>query len=134
MTNYTGRAFLLKVGTWSGGTTVADCQEHSLKVGVEEVDITNKSSNAYRTLLDGAGTKSLEVTLSGIVTNDAGFETFQGYAFAGSINAMGLGWADSDTLDASWLISNFEITGPHNGAQTFTATLKSSGTYTFTGA
>lgn len=134
MTDYTGRAFVLKTGTWSGGTVVAECQAHTLTVGVEAVEITNKSSNAFRTLLEGAGTKSIEISLNGIVSNDASFETFQGYAFAGSINAMAMGWADSDTLEASFLITNFAITGEHNGAQTFSATLQSSGTYTFTGA
>lgn len=134
MTNYTGRAFVLKNGTWSGGTTVADCQAHSLKVGHELVEITNKSSSGYRTLLEGAGTKSISVTLSGIVTNDSGFETLQGYCFAGSINAHALGWADSDTLEASFLASSLELGAEHNGAQTFSITLESSGTYTFTGA
>jgi predicted secreted protein len=68
------------------------------------------------------------------MTNAASVETFQGYAFAGSINAMAMGWADSDTLEASFLITKFEITGEHNGEQYFTATLESSGTYTFAGA
>ncbi len=134
MTNYTGRAFLLKNGTWSGGTAVADCKSHTLTVNQEAVDITNKSSNGYRTLLEGAGNKSIEVQISGVITTDSAFETFQGYAFAGSINAHALGWADGDTLEASFLITNFAITGEYNGAQTFTATLQSSGTYTFTGA
>lgn len=134
MTNYNGRDFVLKNGTWAGGTTVADCRTHSLRVGHEMVDITNKSSSGYRTLLEGAGTKSITVTLGGVVSNDSAFETFQGYAFAGSINAHALGWADSDTLEASFLITSFEVTGEHNGEQQFTATLESSGTYTFTGA
>ncbi len=134
MTNYKGRDFLLKNGTWSGGTTVGDCRAHSLKVAHETVDITNKSSSGFRTLLEGAGTKSISVSIAGIMTSDSGFETFQGYAFAGSINAHALCWADGDTLEASFLIADFEVTGEYNGAQEFTATLQSSGTYTFTGA
>lgn len=134
MTNYKGRDFLLKIGTWSGGTAIADCRTHSLRINHELVDITNKSSNGYRTLLEGAGTKSVTVTFGGIMTNDAGFETFQGYANAGSINAMAMGWADADTLEGSFQVSSFEITGEHNGEQTFTATLESSGSWTFTGA
>lgn len=134
MTDYTGRAFLIKTGTWSGGTEVAECQENSLRVGVEAVEITHKGSNAFRTLLEGAGTKSITLSGSGIVSNVAGFETFKGYAFAGSINAMAMGFADGDTLEASFLITSFEITGAHNGAQTFSFTAESSGTYTYTAA
>src|SRR5262245_12000547 len=119
MTDYTGRAFIIKTGTWSGGTEVAECQENSLRVGVELVEITHKGSNAFRTLLEGAGTKAITLSGSGIVSNVAGYETFQGYAFAASANALAMGWADGDTLEASFIISSFELTGVHNGAQTF---------------
>ena len=134
MTDYTGRAFLLKTGTWSGGTEVAECRSNTLSGNIEMVDITSKASNAFRTLLEGAGTKSITISGSGNVSNVAGFETFQGYWFAGSINALAMGWADGDTLEASFLITSFQITGEHNGAQTFTFSAESSGTYTFTGA
>lgn len=133
MTNYVGRDFLLKLGAWSGGTTVADCRTHTLSLNNQQVDITNKSSSGYQTLLEGAGTKSLRVTFGGLVSNDSGFETFQGYAVANSINAMSLGgFGDSDYIEGSFAIENFEITGEHSGEQTFTATLASSGSYTLT--
>jgi TP901-1 family phage major tail protein len=134
MTNYKGRDFLLKLGTWSSGNTIAGGREHTLRYGHELVDVTNKGSNGYRTLLEGAGTKSVSVTFSGVIENDAYFETFQGYANAGSINAMALGWADGDKLEGSFMISTFEISGAHNNEQTFTATLESSGEWTYTGA
>lgn len=135
MTNYKGRDFLLKLGTWSGGTTIADCRTHTLTIGNEQVDITNKSSNGFRTLLEGAGTKSLRVQFGGVVSNDTGFESLQGYAIANSINAMALGgFGDSDVIEGSFAIESFEITGEQNGEQTFTATLASSGSYTLTAA
>jgi predicted secreted protein len=133
MTNYKGKDFILKLGTWSGGNAIADCRTHSLKIGNAQVEITNKSSNSFRTLLEGAGTKSLGVTFGGVVTNDTYFETFQGYAYANSINAMALGgMGDGDYVEGSFAISDFEITGDHDGEQTFTATLMSSGAYTLT--
>lgn len=134
MANYKGRDFVLKNGTWSGGTTIADCREHTLRINHEAVDTTNKSSNGFRTLLEGAGTKSLSITFGGVMTNDAGFETFQGYANAGSINAHAIGWADGDTIEGSFQVTSFEITGSFNNEQAFSATLESSGTWTFTPA
>lgn len=134
MTNYAGRSFLLKNGTWSGGTSVGDCRTHSLRLNNEMVDITNKSSAGYRTLLASAGTQSIQITFGGVMTNDSGFETFQGYAFAGSINAHAMGWADGDTLEGNFQVTSYEITGEYNGEQTFTATLESSGSWTFTPA
>lgn len=134
MTDYTGRAFLLKTGTWSGGVEVAECTENTLRIGHETVEITHKGSAGYRTLLEGAGTKSVTLSGSGIVSNVAGYETFQGYANAGSINAMAMGWADSDTLEGSFMITSFEVTGSHNSAQTFSFTAESSGAWTYTAA
>lgn len=134
MANYKGRVFLLKVGTWAGGVTVGDCREHGLTLNNELVDITNKSSNGYRTFLEGAGTKSIDITVSGVITSDAGFETLQGYALADSINAMAMQWADGDTLEGSFAIENFQVSGSYNNEQNFSMTLKSSGSWTFTPA
>lgn len=134
MANYAGRDFILKLGTWSGGTVVAECTAHTLTIAHETVDITNKSSAGFRTLLAAAGTKSVDISVNGIVTDNAGFETFQGYANAGSINAMSMGWADGDTLEGSFQITSFALTGEVSGAQTYSASLASSGSWTFTAA
>lgn len=134
MTNYAGKAFLLKVGTIAAGTAVGDCKAHSLKINNEQVDITNKSSNGWRTLLAGAGVQSAEVTLSGVVTNDAGYETLQGYCLANSINTMSMQWADGDGIEGGFACSGLEIGGEYNGEQTFSVTLMSSGQPTFTQA
>jgi TP901-1 family phage major tail protein len=134
MTDYKGRDFLLKNGTWSGGTTVADCRTHSLRLNNEQVEITNKSSAGYQTLLAGAGTQSITITFGGLVSNDSGFETLQGYAFANSINAHAMGWADGDTLEGNFAVESLELGGEHNGEQTFTCTMRSSGTWTFSGS
>jgi predicted secreted protein len=134
MTNYAGRAFVLKVGTISGGTTVADCKAHSLKINNEQVDITNKSSAGWRTLLAGAGVQSVEISLNGVMTNDTGYETLQGYVTANSINTMSMQWADLDGIEGSFASSGLEIGGEYNGEQTFSVTLMSSGQPTFTQA
>lgn len=134
MANYKGRDFLLKTGTWAAGVVIADCRTHSFRINHELVDVTTKSSAGFRTLLEGAGTKSLTVSFGGVVGNDAGFEAFQGFANAGSVNAHALGWADGDTIEGSFQVSSFEVTGEFNGEQTFTATLESSGSWTFTAA
>lgn len=134
MTDYKGRDFLLKTGTWSGGTVLADCRTHTLAFNHGTVDITNKSSNGYRTLLESAGTKSLTITFGGLVSNDASFETFQGYANAGGINTYSMGWGDGDTVEGAFQVTAFSIDGAHDGAQEFTATLESSGSWTLTPA
>ena len=43
----------------------------------QEIDITSGSSNENRELLDGHGTKSHQVTFSGVVQNDATFKALE---------------------------------------------------------
>lgn len=134
MTNYAGNSFLLKIGTWSGGTAIADCRTHSLSRNNEQVDVTNKSSSNWRTLLAAAGTKSWDITFDGVMTNDSGFETLQGYMDANSINAFAMQWADGDTIEGNFAVSSFEVAAGTNAEQTFSCTLMSSGAVTLTGA
>ena len=132
MTNYAGKTFLLKVGTIAAGVVVGDCKAHSLKLNNDQVDITNKSSAGWRTFLSGAGVQSVEISLNGVMTNDAGYETLQGYCLANSINTMSMQWGDSDGIEGSFAASGLEIGGEYNGEQTFSVTLMSSGQPTFT--
>lgn len=129
-----GRLFLLKLGASGAGGTIGGSRNLSAQIGNEAVDITNKDSSGFRTLLEGAGTQTLDLTFDGIASDDSVYETFKGYAQAGSINAMQVIGPDNDALSASFLITSFQESGAYNGEITFTASLQSSGTITFTQA
>lgn len=129
-----GRNFLLKEGTAAAGTTLAGMRTTGVTLNNEQVDITNKDSSGWRTLLEGAGTQSLEITAEGVFTDAAVEETVRGYAFANSINAFGLLFGNGDSIDASWAISNYQRSGTHNGEETYSMTLQSSGSITYTAA
>jgi predicted secreted protein len=131
MTAQKGILFLLKLGASGAGGTLAMMRATSYKLGVEMVDITNKDSGGFRTLLEGAGTKSLTIDVSGLACTDSTFETFKGLAQAGSLNTFQLVEPDGDTIEASFLITNFSASGDYNKEFTFTATLESSGTIAF---
>jgi predicted secreted protein len=126
-----GISFLLKLGAAGVGGTLAAMRSTSYKLGVEMVEITNKDSASFRTLLEGAGTKSLSINVAGLATTDATYETFKGLAQAAALNTFQLLEPDGDTIEASFLITNFEASGDFNKEFTFTATLESSGTITF---
>jgi TP901-1 family phage major tail protein len=135
MTAYTGRSMTLKLGTWAAGTALAQVRTHTLTMDHEVVDITNKDSNGFRTILEGAGTKSIGITMDGIVDNAASYETLFSAANAGSISTYSIGgMGDGDVIEGSFHLSNFETSGAHNGEQTFSVTLNSSGAWTLTAA
>lgn len=129
-----GLSMLLKLGTVASPTTVAGLKNTTLSLNNEMVDVTTKSSSGYRTLLAQAGVQSLTITANGTAESDSGFETLQGYAFANSINTMNMIFGDGDTIEGSFQVTKFEISGDYNGAQTFTITLESSAQWTFTAA
>lgn len=129
-----GISMLLRTGTVASPTTVAGLRSTTLSLNNEMVDVTNKDSAGYRTLLAQAGVQSITLTANGTAESAAGFETLQGYAFANSINTMNMIFGDGDTIEAAFQITKFEIAGDYNGAQTFSITLESSGQWTFTPA
>lgn len=133
MTAYKGRSLTVKLGTAAAGVIISQCRTHTIRVNHELVDITNKDSNGFRTLLEDAGTKSISISIEGIVDNSTVFESLQSNANTGAISTYAItGLADSDTLEGNFLLANFEASGAYNGEQTFTCTLESSGAWTYT--
>lgn len=134
MTGYKGRNMTLKLGTGGSATIITQARTHGMTLNNELVDITNKDSNGFRTLLEDAGLKSLELTIEGIVDNTTSFEEFQGNAFANTLDQYRLEFGDSDAIEGLFQISNYTINGPTGTEQTFSATLASSGQWTLTAA
>lgn len=125
-----GRSFILKLGTAAAGTKIAAMRETSFTINGEAVESTNKDSSGWRELVDGAGTTSMTISASGVLTGVAQAQTLRGYAADKSLNAYGIVWDDGDTLDASFQLTVFEAAGSHNGEQTYSITLESSGSVT----
>lgn len=129
-----GRSFLLKQGTAAGGTTLAGMRTTGLTINNEQVDITNKDSAGWRTLLEAAGTQSMDISVEGVFTNAAVEHTVRGYALANSINAFALVFGDADYIEGTWAISNYQRSGAFNGEETYSMTLQSSGQPVYTSA
>lgn len=129
-----GRAFLLKLGTAAGGTTIAGMRTTSFSAGGEAVEITNKDSDGWRELLAAAGTRQMSISASGVLSGNGQATTLLGYVTARSINAFGIVFDNGDTLDGAWQMTQFQAAGEHNGEQTYDVTLESSGPVTVTPA
>lgn len=129
-----GRSTLLKQGTAAGGTTVAGVRTLGINLSNGMVDITTKDSAGTRALLEDAGVTSVSLQVEGVFTDAAVEETVRGYAFANSINAFGIVLGNADTIDASWQITSYSRNTGFDDAETFSMTLESSGTITYTAA
>jgi len=134
MTAQDGINFLLKIGAVAGSpVTVAAARTNSMTINNEMVEITNKDSNKFRTLLEGAGVKSLSLDIEGVLDKGGTSVTdFMQNAINNSIDIYSLFFNGGFTIEGSFQIESYTLSGDHNTEQTFTATLQNSGTYTLT--
>lgn len=132
MANLKGRLYLLKLNSDGSGGTLAGMRNLSMKIANEIVDITNKDSAGWRTLLDGAGTQSVTISADGVAADHGTYATLKGYAQNNSINGFQVVGPDGDLIALSAAVSSFQEAGAYNKELTFTLTLESSGQPTFT--
>lgn len=128
MTAFVGRKALFK----KGETTVAAVRTRSMTLGNEVVDITSDDDNGFRTMLAEPGTKTLDLTVEGVF-KDA---TMLTVAMSASdiLDAFSILFPSIGTISGDFVVTSFEAGAAYNEAGTFSCSLQSSGTFTFTAA
>ncbi len=128
MTAFVGRKALFKKGT----TTVAAVRTRSMTLGNEVVDITSDDDNGFRTMLAEPGNKTLDLTVEGVF-KDA---TMLTVAMSASdiLEAFSILFPTIGTIAGDFVVTSFEAGAAYNEAGTFSCSLQSSGTFTFTPA
>jgi predicted secreted protein len=129
MTARAGRTLRIRRGT----TPIAGARADSLTINNEPIDITEKDSVAWRTMLADVGVRSIDAEVEGILENaeliaiavGTGSALLENY----TILITGLG-----TFSGNFYLSSFALTGEQADAITFTASIQSSGTITWTAA
>ena len=137
-----GSSFLLKENSTGTPATVGGLRSTSMSINGEMVDITNKDSNAFissgndkaRDLLQGGGVRSMSLTASGVFTDSSTENLVRGFAFDGAIQNYDLVFSDGSKIAGDFLITSYERAGEFNGEETYSLTLESSNTITYTNA
>ena len=137
-----GSSFLLKDNSTGTPVTLGGLRSTSMSINGEMVDISNKDSNAFisggadkaRDLLEGGGVRSMSISASGVFTDSSAENTVRGFAYTGVLQAYTLVYGDGSTLDGSFLITSYERAGEYNGEETYSLTLESNNTVTYTNA
>jgi predicted secreted protein len=133
MTAQKGNSLLLKAGAVaSSPVTVAGLRNTAIKRANSMVDVTNKDSAGYRTLLQGAGQQAVTITADGTADSAAAFSTLQNNAYNNTLSTYSIFFDNGDTLECSFQITQFDVSGAYNKEQLFSCTLESSGQWTFT--
>lgn len=121
-----GRELLIK----RGSVVIAGVRSKSASINGEAVDITSDDDSGFRTLLSTVGTKSMDLSVEG-VTKDA---TLRAAMLSGSsllLTDVNLEYPNGDTVSGDFFLTSLEESAPYNEATTFTASLQSSGEFTY---
>ena len=137
-----GSSFLLKENSTGTPATVGGLRSTSMTINGEAVDITTKDSNAFissgndkaRDLLQGGGVRSMTLSASGVFTDSSTENLVRGFAFDGAIQNYDLVFSDGSKIAGAFLITSYERAGEFNGEETYSLTLESSNTITYTNA
>lgn len=125
-----GSAFLLKIGdgaTPPAFATVAGMRTTQMSVAGEPVVVTHKDSGGWRTLLSGAGVRSVSVSAAGIFTGSAAEARIRSNALAGTIDDYRLTFEGGETITGRFLVTRLDYAGDYNGERSYTVALESSG-------
>ena len=136
MSKYKGRELRIKVRTSTGPdvfAVVGGIRTESMTINSETVDVTDKDGNGWRELLEGAGITSMSLKGSGVVSNDTVFTDHIMAAVMANTHVVlkiesGLG----DVWQGTFAVPSAERAGEYNKEETFSITLESAGTITYT--
>ena len=137
-----GSSFLLKDNSTGTPATVGGLRSTSMTINGEAVDITTKDSNAFissgndkaRDLLQGGGVRSMTISASGVFTDSTGENNLRGAAFTGAAVNYDLVFGDGSDIKGAFIVTSYERAGEFNGEETYSVTLESSNTITYTNA
>jgi len=127
---FNGREFTFD---WDS-TTLAGVRSRGVTASNELVDVTTDDDNGWRTLLDNPGVKSMEVTISGITSDEVLLAVFfDANTSQGTLQGdLPSSLAVPGNFTGTWGLSSYETNGDHDGAVEFSATFMSSGEITYT--
>ena len=137
-----GSSFLLKDNSTGTPATIGGLRSTSMSINGEMVDVTTKDSNAFvtsgndkaRDLLQGGGIRSMSISASGVFTDSSTENILRGFSFDGAIQNYDLVFGDGSKIAGAFLITSYERAGEYNGEETYSVTLESHNTITYTDA
>jgi predicted secreted protein len=129
-----GRDLRIKYDSGSGAVAIAGARSDGLTVNQGTIDITDKDDDGVRTLLDEVGTWSISGTISGVLKGDTLIQLVNDPT-ASPLNDFEIEIVGIGTWAGEFAITSLETTGEDGeNPVTFTASIESSGSVTWTGA
>ena len=130
MAEYLGRNLVLK----KNNVVLAGIRSKSVTVGVDNVDVTTDDDLGFRTLLAEAGQVNLDISFDGVETDGVVRDLILVGGTSQQYTDLTLTWPNGDVLSGTFNLGGYEESGTYNDAVTFSSSLQSSGSWTYTPA
>lgn len=124
-----GRELLIKKGV----SVIAGVRTKTVTINGEPIDITSDDDSGFRTLLASAGLRSIDLSVEG-VTKDATLRAIVAGVSSQLLTDITVEYPNGDTIEGDFYLVNIEESGEYQDALTFSASLQSSGAFTYTSA
>lgn len=124
-----GRELLIKKGV----SVIAGVRTKTVTINGEPIDVTSDDDSGFRTLLASAGLRSIDLSVEG-VTKDATLRAIVAGVSSQLLTDISIEYPNGDTIDGDFYLVNIEESGEYQDALTFSASLQSSGPFTYTPA
>lgn len=121
-----GRSMILKLA----GVALAGVRTKSFTIGGEPIDITTDDDAGWRKLLDEAGNKTVDISVSGVTKDDKLLQ--EAINSNDRVNTMSLVRPDGGSIDGEFFCTSYAETGEYQGAVTFEAEFQSTGVIAYT--
>jgi predicted secreted protein len=127
MSAATGRALYIK----RNGTKIAAVVSKSININNEPIDITNDDDDGFRTLLEDSGTRSIDLSVEGVMNADT-LVTDGGAVSPTLIKSGTIVFPSGLEIAGDFRLNSVEISGEVAGRVQFSGTLQSTGAWTVT--
>ena len=122
-----------------GATVLAGIRTKTITWGGESIDVTSGENDGIRLLLAASGQEQIDLPIEGIAKDDVLLNIALDTTASKMLTDIELTFAirnptntTAATLSGNFRLSSYEEGEPYNDATTFSATLESSGAWTFT--
>lgn len=128
---FSGRDILFYVGDGTDGARIC-ARSKTLTIGSESIDITQDCDGAFRRLMDEPASRFLDMAVEGVLTQDDWLLQALDTSSSVFLNEYTMVIKGVGSITGDFFISNYELGAPHDDVVTFSATVQSSGEWTFT--
>jgi len=126
-----GRDVAFYVGADDSGPRIC-ARTKTITIGGESIDVTQDCDGAFRTLLSVPASRSMDMSIEGIIRQDDWLLQALDPITTNFLEQYTLVIPGVGAITGDFFIGSFELGAPYNESVTFTATVQSSGAWTFT--